>query len=157
MRYISVNNLSDFEFHDSEFTLDLFEDKTLRVKADYLNIHKDTEYNTHGTDMEIDKAYITFEGFNLLSYERGREWKKGINGKLYSKEPQIILTDVPALSEFFRQLETKMVVLDFDIKEKPVYFIDACADEPFFVISFTFDNVIIEWDEYKKAAWYTER
>ena len=39
MKYISVNKLSDFEFHDAEFALESFDNKCLRVKAIYLKKH----------------------------------------------------------------------------------------------------------------------
>ena len=39
MKYISVNKLSDFEFHDAEFALEVFDNKCLRVKAIYLKKH----------------------------------------------------------------------------------------------------------------------
>ncbi len=155
MRFVSLNKLSDFEFHDAEFTLDVFNDNLLRVKANYLNIHKNTEQNSHETDMEIASAVITFEGFNLLSYEPGRAWQQDENGEFYSIEPQIILTDDSALSRFSEQLDSGITILDLGIKEEFTYFIDALAKDPFFTVCFTFKSVRIEWDEYKKEAWYT--
>ncbi len=155
MRFVSLNRLSDFEFHDAEFTLDVFNDNLLRVKANYLNIHKNTEQNAHETDMEIASAFITFEGFNLLSYEPGRTWQQDENGEFYSTEPQIILTDDSALSRFSEQLDSGITILDLGIKEEFTYFIDALAKDPFFTVCFTFKSVRIEWDEYKKEAWYT--
>ena len=155
MRFVSLNRLSDFEFHDAEFTLDVFDDNLLRVKASYLNIRKNTEQNSHETDMEIASAFITFEGFNLLSYEPGRAWQQDENGEFYSTEPQIILTDDSALSRFSEQLESGITILDLGIKEEFTYFIDALAKDPFFTVCFTFKSIRIEWDEYKKEAWYT--
>ena len=61
MKFISINRLCDFEFHDAEFTL-LSVDKDLSVKAEFLNIHKDAEQNPHKTDMEIEAAEIIFPG-----------------------------------------------------------------------------------------------
>ncbi len=155
MRFVSLNRLSDFEFHDAEFTLDVFDHNLLRVKATYLNIHKNTEQNSHEKDMEIASAFITFEGFNLLSYEPGRAWQQDENGEFYSAEPQIILTDDSAFSRFSEQLDSGITIFDLGIKEEFTYFIDALAKDPFFTVCFTFKSVRIEWDEYKKEAWYT--
>ncbi len=157
MRFVSLNRLSDFEFHDAEFTLDVFDHNLLRVKANHFNIHKNTEQNSHETDMEIASAVITFEGFNLLSYEPGRAWQKDENGEFYSTEPQIILTDDSALSRFSEQLDSGITILDLGIKEEFTYFIDALAKDPFFTVCFTFKSVRIEWNEYKEEAWYTSK
>ena len=154
MKYISIDRLSDFEFHDAEFTLEIFADNCLKVKANYLNIHKDTEQNTHETDMEITNAHITFEEFKLLSYEPGVAWKQDENGDFYPAEPQIVLYDEAAYSCLSEQLDKGLTILELGIKEGVTYFIDAISKDPFFTICFTFKSVRIEWDEYKKEAWY---
>ena len=155
MKYISVNRLPDFEFHDAEIVFDSFVNHQLAVKAYNLNIHKNTEQNPFETDMEITCARITFEGFDVISYEPDRAWQTDENGKLYSNEPRVILSDDDAHCRFFEQLKTGITVFDFGIKEGKTYFIDALAADPFFTVCFTFDRVVIAWDEYKKEAWYT--
>lgn len=44
MKDISVNRLSDFEFHDAEIAFDSFGNNQLAVTARYLNIHKEAWY-----------------------------------------------------------------------------------------------------------------
>lgn len=157
MKYISVNSLSDFEFHDAEFAFDSFVNNQLTVIAYYLNIHKNTEQNPFETDMEIERACITFEGIDIISYEPGREWQKDESGRFYSNEPQVIFSDDEAHCRFMEQLKTGITVFDLDIKERKIYFIDAMAADPFFTVCFTFERVVIAWDSYKKEAWYTSR
>lgn len=157
MKYISVNSLPDFEFHDAEFAFDSFVNNQLTVIAYYLNIHKNTEQNPFETDMEIERACITFEGIDIISYEPGRAWQKDENGRFYSNEPQVIFSDDEAHCRFMEQLKTGITVFDLDIKEGKIYFIDAMAADPFFTVCFTFERVVIAWDSYKKEAWYTSR
>ncbi len=157
MKYISVNKLTDFEFHDAEFTLESFDNSRLIVKASYVNIHKNAEQNPFETDIEIDNAIITFEEFHLISYAPERAWKQDENGELCSPEPQIILTDTSAHSRFSEQLNAGLTIFDLGVKEGTTYFIDAMSKDPFFTICFTFESVRIEWDGYKKAAWYASR
>ena len=157
MKYISVNKLSDFEFHDAEFALEIFDNKCLKVKAVYLNIHKDTEQNQHVTDMEINLAYITFEEFNLLSYEPRVAWKQDEHGEFHPTEPQIILTDEYARARFLEQLKNGITIFDLGEKEPNTYFIDAMSKDPFFTVCFNFKNVSIEWDEYNNQAWYVSK
>ena len=156
-KYISVNKLSDFEFHDAEFALEIFDNKCLRVKAIYLNIHKDAEQNQHVTDMEINLAYITFEEFNLLSYEPRVAWKQDEHGEFHPTEPQIILTDEYARARFLEQLKNGLTIFDLGEKEPNTYFIDAMSKDPFFTVCFNFKNASIEWDEYNKQAWYVSK
>ena len=157
MKYISVNSLSDFEFHDAEFVFDSFVNNQLTIIAYNLNIHKSTEQNPFETDMEIERACITFEGIDIISYEPGRAWQKDESGRFYSNEPQVIFSDDEAHCRFMEQLKTGITVLDLDIKERKIYFIDAMAVDPFFTVCFTFERVVIAWDSYKKDAWYTSR
>ena len=91
MKYISINRLCDFEFHDAEFTL-LSVDKDLSVKAEFLNIHKDAKQNPYKTDMEIEAAEIIFKKFSVQSYETGKATKQNQKGEPYQDEEQIILT-----------------------------------------------------------------
>ncbi len=154
MKYVSVNHLSDFDFHDAEFAVESMDNDHLTVGASYLNIHKNAEQNPYETDMEIEFARITFNEFNLKSYEPGRAWKRDENGNPYSDEPQIILSGNEAHNRFVAQLKSKITVFDLGIKEENTYFIDATAVDPFFTVCFAFKSAVIEWDNYKKEAWY---
>ena len=161
MKYILEDILSDFEFHDAKLTFGTFQNDCLKVNCNYLNIHKNSVQNPFDTDMEIDTAQITFEGFKVISYEVGRGWQVDENGAHYTNDPQIILYDSEATYRFLEQLKYGMVIFDFDIKdikeEQKIYFIDAVANDPFFTVCFTFDKIIITWDNYKKESWYEKR
>ena len=156
MKYTSVNELSNFEFHDAKFFLDIFDKKCLKIKADFLNIHKDAEQNPHGVDMEISVATITFEGFDLISYEPIRGYTQNENGELYTTDPYIAFMGDSARSNLLKRLEEGFTVFDFAIECDDVHFIDGIANDPFFTVRFTYKNIIIEWDEYKKEAWYAK-
>lgn len=157
MKYNSVNRLSDFEFHDAWFSLEAFENNCLTVKALYLNIHKDAEENPNETDMEIANALITFKGFKLQSYEPVRGWKRDENGNFYSDDPKIVLYGEEAFICFLAQLKAGFTVFDLGTIDTSVHFIDAASKDPFFTVRFTFESVVIEWDDYKKEAWYTSK
>lgn len=156
LKYISINRLCDFEFHDAEFTL-LSVDKDLSVKAEFLNIHKDAEQNPHKTDMEIEVAEIIFENFSIQSYESCRAMKQNEKGELCSYKEQIILTGSEAHNRFIDQFKAKSVVFDLGVYEEDTYYIDGIGEEPFFSALFKFDSVAICWDKYKKEAWYVRR
>ncbi|MBE6880119.1 MAG: hypothetical protein E7490_04695 [Ruminococcaceae bacterium] len=156
MKYISINRLCDFEFHDAKFTL-LSVDKDLSVKAEFLNIHKDAKQNPYKTDMEIETAEIIFKNFSVQSYETGKAMKQNEKGELYQDEEQIILTEFQAYNRFIDQLKSKTIVFDLGVYEEDIYYIDGIAQDPFFSAFFKFDSVTIWWDKYKKEAWYIAR
>lgn len=157
MKYLSVNKLSDFEFHDAEFSLDSFDNDRLIVNAFYLNVHKDAVQNPHEMDMEIAIARVTFTKFKLQSYEPGRAYKQDENGNFYADEPQILLIGDDASARFSEQLKAGLTIFDLGIKDAPIHFIDAMSVDPFFTVCFTFESVAVEWDDYKKEAWYTSK
>ena len=157
MKYSSTNALCDFEFHDAELEFDTLDNGRLRVKAYCLNIHKGTEQNQHPTDMEIALAYISFEGFSLLSYKPDTEWRQDEHGEYVPAEQRMFLTEDSALSHFLKQLRGRLTVLDLGEHEPNTCFMDGIGIDRFFTALFTFESVTIEWDEYKKAAWYTTK
>lgn len=156
MKYQSSNILQDFEFHDAYFKLEKFENSTLTISVKFLNIHKDTAQNPYPSDMEIELASITFQGFYTKSFEPGKLWKQDTNGKFYNDEPQIIFRGQTAEEKLLNELRTGATVLEFGTLENGNYYFEGIGDEPWFQVQFQFDSVTIEWDEYRKIAWYEE-
>lgn len=154
MKYSSTNQLHYFEFHDSEWTLDHLTEKTLVVFIKHLNIHKETAQNDTDFDMEIDIAKVTFQGFSVQSFEPGRTWKMGADGKSYTDEPLIIFEGEEARRKLVNELQYGLTMYHLEKDDNNVYNIDACGDSPFFAAQFVFDSVTVEWDAYRKKAWY---
>jgi len=157
MKYQSANITQDFEFHDAYFKFIKFENNALTLSVQYLNIHKNTEQNHYPTDMEIEVAIITFQGFNAKSFEPGRAWKQDANGKLYTDEPQVVFEGQTAEDKLLNELRVGSTVFEFGTLEDGNYYFDGAGDEPWFQAQFLFHSVAIEWDEYRKPAWYEER
>ena len=156
MKYHSTDHLQDFEFHDSEFTLLAIDDSTLAVSARKLNIHKDTPQNDSDFDMEIDIAKITFHGFQSLSYEPGRSWHRDENGNAYTDDPLVIFTGHEAINALTAEMQNTLTVYHLVQEEGNVCELGGCGDSPYFTIRFAFDFITIEWDAYRKKAWYEQ-
>jgi len=154
MKYCVRRDLSIFEFHDSEFSLAGFDGKDMVVLVKNLNVHKYTEQNPFDYDMEIECAHMTFKGFNVFTYEPGRVWKTGEDGKAYPVGPRVVFYGKDAEDKMLEELHNQIFVCDFSTKDNGTYFIDGIGIEPFFTIEFCFDDVIVEWEEYRKKAWY---
>lgn len=154
MKYRSTNQLYDFEFHDSEWKLDQLTKDTLVVFIKHLNIHKRTAQNDTDSDMEIELAKVTFQGFHVLTFDPGRTWKMGADGKSYTDEPLIIFEGEEACRKLANELQYGLTMYHLKRDDNNVYSIDACGNSPFFAAQFVFDCVTVEWDAYRKKAWY---
>lgn len=153
MKFCVENDLSLFEFHDSAFSFVSFDGSDLVVSASMVNIHKDTPQNPSNNDMEIASAQITFKNFNSATYEPGRVWKTGEDGKSYPVGPRVVYSGQDGLNRILEELKNEIMVYHFE-EENRGYSIGGCGIEPYFTIEFDFDSVVVCWDEYKKKAWY---
>ncbi len=153
MHYSSTNRLQDFEFHDAELSLVSWEDNRLIVSANFLNVHKDAAPNNEDADMEISEARITFGGFQIKEFEPSRTWKTDKNGNSYTDDPLIIHTGTIARSMFENELKNSITVMGIAL-ENNIYELGAIGIDPYFSVRFLFSDVEIEWDDYRKKAWY---
>ena len=145
MHYVS-DRLSDFEFHDAQFTACNIAENRFTAQVKFLNIRSNAPQNPFDNDMEIEDAQIVLDGFNVISYEHGRAWKTDENGEMYTKEPQLILQGESALQAFNAQLNGRIIIFDFDKYDETAWFFDAIADDPFFTLVFTFESITVSWD-----------
>ena len=157
MKYVSTNIFSDFEFHDACFKLESIENNVLTISVQYLNIHKNTEQNPCDTDMEIEIAQITFINFQVKSFKPGRAWKEDENGELYTNEPQVVFDGETAKEKSLNELRHGATIFEFGTLENGNHYFDGAGDEPWFHVQFLFDSATVEWDEFRKPAWYEER
>ncbi len=153
MKYRLENRLEDFEFHDALFSLIHADNKKWIISAKYLNFHKNTEQNPSAFDMEIDDATITFTGISVFSYKAGGALVKDVNGNIYRKE-YILLEGTEAENKFLSVFENPISVLYFGTDDNTRYYLEGCGTEPFFTVECSFENITIEWDKYRRKAWY---
>lgn len=156
MKYSSLNRLSDFEFHDTKFKFESCSNNTLCIIATHLNIHKNAPENPFDCDMEIKIAKMSFQNIKVNSLEPFRTYKTDNEGNWYTDDPLIIFRDSEAEKHLISALEEGF----------PIYFLETSNADDGTTIKFSaafpadftavcsFDNVLIEWDEYCKKAWY---
>ena len=148
------NRLGDFEFHDALLTLDRFDGEGLTVKAEHVNVHKTAGFGALSHDMELDSAKITFQGFCAATFEPGRVWKTGADGRSYTDDPLIIFDGKNAEKVILEELCGGINVYSMGKKEGGRYYIEGCGFKPFFAMEFNAGEVVLEWDGYRKKAWY---
>ena len=154
MRFCVENDLSLFEFHDSIFSFVSFDGTDLVVSAKLMNIHKNTPQNLSDFDMEIASAQITLKNFASATYEPGRTWKTGEDGKSCPVGPRVLFRNQDAIDRILHELQNGFRVYHFEKEDSRRYSIGGCGIEPYFTIEFDLDGAVVCWDEYKKKAWY---
>lgn len=152
MKYSSLNNLQDFEFHDAFMELISYQNDKLVLSVKHLNIHKATKQNNSDTDMEIALAQITFEGFSVKSFEPAKQFKADENST--ADDSVILLEGKEAEQRLIAELQQGVAVYEFGVFDNELYYINAGGVEPWFASQFLFESVIIQWDNYCKKAWY---
>ena len=151
MKFCTENDLSIFEFHDSEFSFVSFDGKDLVVSASMVNIHKDTPQNPSNYDMEIASAQIIFHNFNSAAYEPGRVWKTGEDGKSYPVGPQVIFHEKDAIDRILEELQNEITVYHFVKKADSGYSIGGCGIEPYFEIDANSRTIAVPADFQKNG------
>ncbi len=123
------------------------------VSAKHLNVHKDAAPNNSGVDMEISEAIISFHGFKISELESGGGLITDENGNSYT-EPVIIYKGDEAREMLEKELRNSVTVIAFAENDNGEYELDVLGIEPYFAARFRFNSLEIEWEEYRKPAWY---
>ncbi len=163
MRYCIQDQLSQFEFHDAELSLLSFDGNTLRLSVRFLNVHKGIPENPYDTDMEIESAVMTFQGFQMYSYTRFGDNNKAI--LLYddalrdrlNTEGITLLTEA-ATDAFLTSLREGITVCDHDLsgENNQLCLGGMSGIEPYFEARFGFCHVLAAWDVFSRKAWYEQ-
>ena len=156
MKYCAENRLDLFEFHDAKLALGSFAGDRLEISAKHLNLHRDAEKNPCDYDMEIDTARLSFDGFEVRSFEPMRKWQMDEDGNWHTHEPQIIFHGQEAENRLIEglQQEPSLNCIDFQKEgDKTLMEFSTCGESYFFA-TFAFRRVSIAWDGYCGKAWY---
>ena len=157
MKYRLIDRLADFEFHDSAWSLISYDSGKLVVEARFLNIHRAALADVITCDMEIQLAKITFCSCSVVAYEPGVTWKTDASGKSYPAEPMITYADLDAEKRLLHELDSTTTIYSFEEDNCGNYRISGCGDEPYFEAVISFNRVTIEWDDFRRPAWYVLR
>lgn len=154
MKYRSINRLSDFEFHDSEWYLVELSSSRLVVDVKLLNLRETAPQNNEGCDMEIEVARITFDSFCFHSFFPSAVLETNAGGVSQPTEPLKEYTGEKGIRLFLNELKETVTVFRFVPKEGDGWKLAASADDPYFEADFSFECVTIEWDTLCRPAWY---
>ena len=157
MRFRSTDRLQDFEFHDSMWTLADRGSASFAFDVKELNLHQDAPQNPESCDMEIENVRVSFIGFHLAVYEPGVPWTTDSSGDPRPAEPQKTYSGDEAIELFLREAKHGIWVYALKQTAAREWVLSGCGEEPYFEAGFSFDQVTIEWDKYRRPAWYVLR
>ena len=157
MRFRSNNRLQDFEFHDSVWTLADRGSASFAFDVKELNLHQDAPQNPESCDMEIENVRVSFIGFHLAVYEPGVPWTTDSSGEPRPAEPQKTYSGDEAIELFLREAKHGIWVYALKQTDSREWVLSGCGEEPYFEAGFSFDQVTIGWDAFRRPAWYVLR
>ena len=157
MRFRSTDRLQDFEFHDSMWTLADRGSASFAFDVKELNLHQDAPQNPESCDMEIENARISLIGFRLAFYEPGVAWTEDASGQSHPIEPLKTYTDDEAIALFLREAKHGIWVYALKQNDSHEWVLSGSGEEPYFEAGFSFGQVTIEWDAFRRPAWYVLR
>ena len=163
MKYCIKDQLSPFEFHDAELSLLSFDGNTLRLSVRFLNVHKGIPENPYDTDMEIESAVMTFQGFQMYFYTRFGDNNEAI--LLYDDTLRerlntegIVLLSGDATDAFLTSLRERITVLGHELsgENNQLRLEGISAIDPYFKARFGFCHVLVAWEVFSRKAWYEQ-
>ena len=157
MKYRSIDRLSDFEFHDSEWVLVELGPSRFVVDVKLLNLRKNAPQNNEGFDMEIEVARITFDSFCFHSFFPSVVWKTNADGVSQPTEPLKEYTGEEGIRLFLNEFKETVTVFHFEPKESNGWNLSAAADDPYIEADFSFGRATVEWDTVCRPAWCERR
>jgi len=154
MRFQSINRLRDFEFHDSMWSLADCDSASFAFDVTALNLHQDAPQNPESCDMEIETARVSFMGFRLAAYEPGVAWTTDASGKSCPTESLKSYTGDEAIALFLREAKHGIWAYALAQADSGEWVLSGCGEKPYFEVRFSFGQALIEWDAFRRPAWY---
>ncbi len=161
-RFISKNNLDEFEFHDAYITNICIKDKSLYWKVGDLNVTTSNSRNHNDTDMCIDEAEIIFEDYEIKtmtllghsSYEPGAtEPSEVVENRLYTTK-EIDAEMKQSIGDCYFYFN--YLIYHKQIGKGEAQFLYSDNYGKCLEIVMQFSNVTIKWDDYVGKAWYVD-
>ena len=159
LKYIAVNELDHFEYHDAELRKIAWKDTNLVWELSAVNVTTENTQNNSCKDMCIESAEIMFESCNIESIIFSACGRYDSNGALIeSVEAEIALPE--EYDEILREsLSSYCYIFSMNQYEKTesgkywaCFTIDGGAGH--YDITISFLKSIVSWDMFSGEAWY---
>jgi hypothetical protein len=159
MRYVSVNELSHFQFHDSGISTIDFDKQRMVWEVEAVNATTSNSQNDFSEDMCIKNAIITFENPCIESIVFGAYQVFDSNRNLIESHEDVTAPPTEYADILKNTPQSYCYILSMD--ELPsddadgyraCFNIDGGAGN--YYLTMKFSKSIIKWEEYSGKAWY---
>lgn len=153
MSRYSSSNLTEFEFHDAWAEEVHWEGDVLTCRVKQCSLHANALENPYSQDMELSEAVLTFSGFQIKEYCLPG-WKESFpNGKA-EVHPEQRFVGTEAKQRFSQAAAEGLWLKDISAGDPTKSTLEACGrTEPYFSVTFSFRQVLVEWESFAGPAW----
>jgi len=157
MKYISINELSSFDFHDAIIdSIDLSDNEMTWIVSD-ANVYEENSQNNYDVAMCIDSAKIVFTNASvkkivLATYVQSQDSGEGFHKAITAKESEhgeILRRTIDGNS--IMGLDSLSVTDDNHFIA--CFHICSDADDRYY-LTIRFSKVTVQWDIFDGKAWY---
>lgn len=159
MKYISIDELNYFDFHDAQLQKIDIDCDSLRWRLSSLNATTQNSQNSFNEDMCIKEAEVIFEHFNIeeIVFEAYKVYDSDNN--LIESVEAIAANPNEYDNIFKKTLDSYCYIYSMeelskleDKKNMVCFNIDGGAGD--YYITLSFYKSIVQWNEYNGKAWY---
>ncbi len=157
-KYISINELETFKFHDAVFKNIIINYEEIVWKLERVNVTKVNTQNNLNTDMEAGVLFLTFKNCIVTKIEHFVSDIYNKAGKVIQKQPNII-APVKDYVDILSNISVNhgwISSIRSESKDDNRY--QLCADvlthTDSLIIDLEYSEVKAEWDSYINEAWY---
>lgn len=159
MKFIAIDEINHFEFHDAQLQKIDFHDGNMTWQLSSVNATTQNSQNNSDKDLCIDQADIVFENINIVEivfsaykvYNSKNVIIESVEARKASpNEYSDILTG--SLGNYCYILSMKELPENEDKSHTVCFTISGGIGDYFLTLSFS--KSIVQWDEYSGEAWY---
>lgn len=161
MKYIAIDELNHFSFHDAELQKIDFHDRNMIWQLSAVNATIHNSQNSFDKDMCIKQVEIVFEGINVIKvvfgaykvFDSNKVLIESVEAKTAnSNEFNDILKN--SLGDYCYILSMEELPMNEDNKHQACFNIDGGVGN--YDLFLSFSKSIVQWDEYNGIAWYED-
>lgn len=161
MKYIAINELNHFNFHDAELQKITFYNGNMIWQLSAVNATIQNSQNSFDEDMCISEAEIIFENFNINKIVFGA-YKVYDSNKVIIESVEEKIANPNEYTDILNKTLGNYCYI-FNMEELPMiegekyqvcFNIDGGVGN--YDLTITFSKSIVQWDEYSGKAWYED-
>jgi len=161
LKYITIDELNHFEYHDAEIKKIDFSNGNMIWHLSAVNATKENSQNSFDKDMCIKDAEIVFEHFNLVKivfnaykvYDSNNVLIESVEAKIANPDEYNAILNNTLLSYCYIS-SMEELPMNEDKEYQICFDIDGGAGGYYLTLSYS--KSIAQWDEYSGKAWYED-